>query len=427
MLGALALVAACSQPDVRLPGQREAVGGVQPDIGQALPVTLPAVQANASWTHRGGNARHFLAHPALPGALNLAFATPIGAGDSRRARITADPVVAGSTIFAMDARATVSAVSNAGDLLWQSDLRRSLEASNEASGGGLAYGDGVLYASTGFGQVHAVDASSGGILWTQDLGASGSAAPTVEGGLLYVAARDGRAWALDRQTGRIRWTRSGISSPSGFGGGSGPAVGDNTAVFPTSAGEVVALFALGGRERWRSFVVGERAGTAQSNVSDIAADPVIAGGRVYAGNFSGQVAAFSLADGERIWSADEGAVGPMRPVGNAVYLVNDIGQLVRLDAATGRVVWRRQLPQQPQRRGLFGAGRDTSVTAHYGPVLAGGRLIVASSDGALRQYDPRSGELMAESALPGGATTNPVVAGGTLYVVSAEGQLLAFR
>uniref|UniRef100_A0AAN0M6J3 Uncharacterized protein n=1 Tax=Yoonia rhodophyticola TaxID=3137370 RepID=A0AAN0M6J3_9RHOB len=33
--------------------------------------------------------------------------TAIGEGDSRRARITADPVVAGGVIYTLDARATV--------------------------------------------------------------------------------------------------------------------------------------------------------------------------------------------------------------------------------------------------------------------------------------------------------------------------------
>ena len=65
--------------------------------------------------------------------------------------------------------------------------------------------------------------------------------------------------------------------------------------------------------------------------------------------------------------------------------------------------------------------------ANYGPVLAGGRLIVPSSDGTLRQFDPVSGALLAEMPLPGGAASNPVVAGGVLYLMTGDGQLAAFR
>ena len=65
--------------------------------------------------------------------------------------------------------------------------------------------------------------------------------------------------------------------------------------------------------------------------------------------------------------------------------------------------------------------------AHYGPVVAGGRVIVASSDGALRLFDPVSGALTAQVELPDGAASAPVVAGGVLYVIDRDGTLRAFR
>jgi outer membrane protein assembly factor BamB len=71
--------------------------------------------------------------------------------------------------------------------------------------------------------------------------------------------------------------------------------------------------------------------------------------------------------------------------------------------------------------------RRSEIVAHHGPVLAGGRLHVASNDGFLRSYDPRSGALLSSVEIPGGATSDPVVAGGVLYVVSTKGQLHAFR
>ena len=68
-----------------------------------------------------------------------------------------------------------------------------------------------------------------------------------------------------------------------------------------------------------------------------------------------------------------------------------------------------------------------AVVAHFGPVLAGGRLIVASSDGLIRAFDPASGALAGSVELPGGAASAPAVAGGVLYVVTKDGKLRAFR
>jgi len=152
---------------------------------------------------------------------------------------------------------------------------------------------------------------------------------------------------------------------------------------------------------------------------------VVDGTTVYVGNFSGRVVAMNVANGERLWTAAEGAISPVWPAGDSVFLMNDLNALVRLDKATGTPIWRTELPSAVVRGALFRSQR--AVVAHYGPVLAGGRLIVTSSDGLIREFDPQSGALIGTTEIPGGAASNPVVAGQTLYVVSKSGQLVAFR
>jgi outer membrane protein assembly factor BamB len=71
--------------------------------------------------------------------------------------------------------------------------------------------------------------------------------------------------------------------------------------------------------------------------------------------------------------------------------------------------------------------RRKAIYAHYGPVLAGGRIMVVSSDGLLRAFNPEDGSLTHTAEIPGGASAQPAVAGGVLYVVSGNGQLHAFR
>jgi outer membrane protein assembly factor BamB len=104
-------------------------------------------------------------------------------------------------------------------------------------------------------------------------------------------------------------------------------------------------------------------------------------------------------------------------------VISDLNELLRLDVSDGSRIWGVPLPR-------FTANRPTrrsEVVAHHGPVLAGGRVLVASNDGALRSFDPQSGALLGTFEVPGGATSDPVVAGGVLYVVSSKGQLHAFR
>jgi outer membrane protein assembly factor BamB len=428
---ALGVLSACGGQDVILSGERLDIradldGDPQPVVAtpnEARPISLPDMARNSDWTHRNGGPEHAITHPALPAALAPAFAVNIGDGDSRRHRITADPVVAAGRVFTLDARSQVVAMSTGGETLWSRSLAPASDNLRDASGGGLASDGATVLVTTGFGELVALDAASGAELWVQDLDAPGTSAPTIRNGLAYVVARDSRAWAVDMETGRVRWTLSGTPPTANFAGGAGAAVTPDIAVFPFPTGEVMAAFPQGGLRRWASNVTGQRPGQAASTISDLAGDPVIDGDRVYVGNVSGRLAALRLADGDRIWTVTEGAVGPVWPVGGSVFMVNDLGEVLRLDATDGSTIWRVELPGFVERR----ERRQSTRYEHYGPVLAGGRLIVASSDGLIRQFDPVDGSLIGTLEIRGGATSNPVVADGTLYVLSKRGQLLAFR
>lgn len=427
VLAMAGLLAACGEKDIILPGERLDIrggaAGAVSFVNEARPMSLPAAVANADWTHRNGGPTHAVKHPMLSTALTPLFSSDIGTGDTRRLRITADPVVSAGRIFTLDARSQVVATSTGGETLWSRTVIPATDNPTDASGGGLAVAGNVVLATTGFGEVVALDTATGGEIWRQDVEAPGTSAPTIVGDLAYVVARDGRAWALELGSGRIRWTLTSTPPTSNFSGGAGAAVNGDFAIFPFPSGEVLAAFPEGGLRRWSTVVTGQRPGQAASNISDIAGDPVIDGDRVYVGNVSGRIVALNINNGDRIWTATEGAVGPVWPAGGSVFLVNDLGELIRLDAADGTPIWRVDLPGFEEDR----ERRQKTRFAHYGPIIAGGRVIVASSDGLIRQFDPTSGALVGTIDIAGGAASNPIVAGGVLYVVSKRGQLVAFR
>jgi outer membrane protein assembly factor BamB len=338
--------------------------------------------------------------------------------------LTADPVVAAGRIFTLDSRAQVQATSTSGQVLWRADLTPPAEESGDGSGGGIATDGATVYVTTGFGRVTALDAATGAVRWVQALQAVGTSAPTVANGVVHVVSRDSRAWAIEAGNGRVRWVFSGVPAVAGFAGGAGAAVGGGSVIFPFPSGEVVAVFAEGGLERWSTIVAGARLGAAAARATtDIGGDPVIVGDTVYVGNVSGRIVALDMATGDRRWTATEGAVGGVWPVGGSLFAVNDLNEVVRIDAGSGETLWRAALPSATEGNWLV---RPTRF-AHYGPIVAGGQVIVASSDGVIRLFDPVSGALTGEVAVPGGAASAPVVAGGVLYVIDGDGTLRAFR
>ena len=436
-----AALAACANRDEILPGDRVGLRDVlqepvnrQGSAGsrdEAAPLSLPPQTVNADWTHRNGGADHRIQHPALGPNPTLLWSADIGRGNDRKHRITTAPVVADQRVFTLDSRANVTATRTDGTRLWSVDLADALDLGDSGSGGGLAVGDGKLFVTSALRRLVALDPATGNLLWSQEFDAPVTAAPTVFDQTVYVVANDASAWAIDTTNGRVRWQLPGTPTNSSMVGGAGPAVNDRLVVFPFPSGEVTAAMRRAGVRIWGNSVAGKRQGRAWGSVSDITGDPVITGTTVHIGNQSGRVVALDTRNGERRWTATEAAYSPVWPVDDAVFLISDEAQLVRLDADTGAVVWAQQLPD------FIEAGfrinpfvrRDQrlAVYKHFGPVLAGGRLIVASDDGFVRFFDPQSGEKLSEIVLRQGAAAGPVVAGQVLYVVTGNGQLHAFR
>ena len=134
------------------------------------------------------------------------------------------------------------------------------------------------------------------------------------------------------------------------------------------------------------------------------------------GNQSGRIAALELGSGSRIWTAREGATGPVWPVGGSVFVVSDLNELIRLDDTDGAKIWGVELPNFVKRK----PRRQGTIVTHHGPIVAGGRVILASGDGVLRSFDPTSGALVASYGNPRRCDIGP--RGGRAYALCGQHQ-----
>ncbi|MEM9430145.1 MAG: PQQ-binding-like beta-propeller repeat protein [Pseudomonadota bacterium] len=420
----LALLSACSDPEVILPGERELVRApaetnALPD--EPVPLTLPAARRNTEWTHVAGSSLHLPGHLAFAQAPERVWSTSVGTGDARRTRIVSPPVVAAGRIFALDAAARASALSPEGRVLWRTDLRPAGESVGAGFGGGFAFDAGALIATTGYGEVIRLDPETGEVIWRTQVDGTIRAAPAVSGERVVAISRNDVAHGIETESGAIAWRVEGVGLGAGLLGGASPAIRGAIAVVPFQSGEVIALLTENGRRVWSAALTAGRRELARSRIADISGDPVIDDITVYAANQAGQVVALDRRSGDRLWTQADGAYGPVLPIGPSLFLVSDQAELLRLDAETGDVLWRQPLPEwvNPSRR--------RTAFRHYGPLLAGGRLLVASSDGELRSFDPVTGTPGPTLPIPGGAAAPPALADGTLYILSGRGVLHAYR
>ncbi len=392
---------------------------VDPAIADA-PVTLPEAVVNDQWSQPGGDPSKAMGHPALGASPAQVWSAGIE-GSKPQARLAASPVVAGGKLFVIDAGARVVAFDAAsGSRLWQTPLP-SQGNGRALFGGGVSVLGDRLFASTGIGDVAALNVADGAIVWKKHPGGPLRGAPTLANGHAYVISQDNQIFALNQADGEVQWTDSGTLQTTGVFGVAAPAAAQGTVIAGFSSGELNAYRYENGRTLWGDALSRTSISTAVATLTDIDADPVIDRGRVFAIGQGGRMASYELVSGQRLWEINIAGISTPWVVGEWVFVVTSDAKLLCVARATGKIRWISQLRRWKDEKDKKGAIRWT------GPVLAGGRLIVVSTRGELAYVDPATGAVQASVDMDRSMSLSPVVANNMLYLLADDGKLTALR
>ena len=394
---------------------------VEPSLAD-VQVTLPAPAVNDSWSQPGGDPSKAMGHVALGASPTQLWTVSID-GSSPQARLAASPVVAGGKLFVTDAGAHVIAFdATSGSKLWQTDLPAEGKSDGRSLfGGGVSVLGDRVFASTGLGDIFALNAVDGAILWKKHLAGPLRGAPTLENGHVYVMGQDNQIFALNQSDGETQWTDSGTLQVTGIFGVAAPATAQGTVVAGYSSGEINAYRYENGRTLWGDALSRTSISTAVATLTDIDADPVIDRGRVFAIGQGGRMASYELTSGQRLWEINIAGISTPWVVGEWVFAVTSDARLLCVARATGKIRWVSQLRRWGNEKKKNKAIRWT------GPVLAGGRLIVVSTRGQMVYVDPTTGAVQSEVDMKRSMSLSPVVANNMLYVLADDGKLTAFR
>ena len=411
---------------VTVPGERIAVLVNEAEIEidpatAAVPITLPAATTNDAWAQSGGNANKSMGHLSLGSTLAVAWTETIEGSDKDR-RLGGGPVVAEGKLFTMDTSGTVRAFrADTGGQLWSARFGEIGENAGAVYGGGVAYAGGKVYATNGLGYVAALNAADGSAVWTVKPAGPLRGEPSVAGDAVYVMTQDNQLYSLKTHDGSSNWSNAAALEIAGIMGAAAPAIGQGTVVAGFSSGELNAYRYENGRQVWQDALSRTSITTSVASLSDIDADPVIDGGVVYAIGQGGRMVALDLFSGQRIWEMNFGGISTPWVAGEWLFAVNDKAQLVAVSRATGKIKWINQLPRYRKAKSKAGP------ISYSGPVLAGDRLIVVGSNGALINVNPLDGAFQSQTDIDDGVSFQPVVANSTLYLLTDSGRLIAYR
>ncbi len=220
-------------------------------------------------------------------------------------------------------------------------------------------------------------------------------APVVAAGLVVFGSGDHNVYALDAKTGAVKWTGT-----TGYGFTANPAVQNGVVVIGDQGGNIDGFDLKTGKSLW-SFAAG---------TIDVAA--VIAGDTAYLVSEDHAVYALNIANGDLVWQYGMDDYAQFAPIlaGNRLIAANRAGQLLALDAKTGKLDWQANLQGTPFSQPQFWPAENA--------------IVLKIGDHAVGAFDATTGKALWLYDTPL-VITPPVVNGKDVDVVTSEGQALA--
>lgn len=430
---AVCLIAGCSWFKSDKPvaeGQRISVltneTALKPDFPTgAVQITLPKPHRNADWSQNGGNATHHVGHLESGTQLQGFWESSFGEGRSKRDFLISTPVIYSGAVFAIDAEGKVSAKRlDNGKTIWERKVKpvNRSDKTIAIKGAGIAAAGNLVYVTTGFGGVYALNMRTGEPVWYYEAQNPIRIAPTVDGGMIFVQTIANELAALDATNGQLLWHYESEAENTTMVGGASPAYDteQDLVIAAFSNGELRAFKASTGSPLWADWLYSSRKSTPLATINTIKANPVIAGSVVFAAGQSNLLTAIDIRTGNRIWQRDITVSTQPWVSGSYLFVVANNSDLIAVENASGRIVWSTKIP--------LGAEDDDKTGAFIsGPTLTDNRLLVTTSTGYAFAVSPYTGKILSYINLEESIETAPVVADGVTLLTTNDAKIYAYK
>jgi outer membrane protein assembly factor BamB len=264
-----------------------------------------------------------------------------------------------------------------------------------------AISNGVIFIGSEYGNLRALNFSTGEELWKTHFN-GGATTPAIEDGVLYVGGT-GEAHAVNATTGKVLWT----FTRGNFDVYYPPAVKDGFVYFACILERCVyALNASNGNKIWNF-----------TTELALESSPAVANGIVYVGSVDGYVYALAAVTGGLVWKhqVDWYFILTSSAVSQGILYAGSsyFFKFSALNASTGNIVWSVTM-------------KDRIWSS---PCVANGKVFFGTNDGNYYALNATTGKMLWNYTVEGNGENqySPAIAGGILYVCSHDGVVYALN
>ena len=319
-----------------------------------------------------------------------------------------EPAIDGDTVFVSDAQGTVLAINaETGREIWKRQLKVSV-------GGGVSADSGKVVLGTLNGELIVLNQADGEVLWRARLPSEVLSLPVIYEQFVAVQTLDDQLSVFDADKGNLLWNQSAIQPSLTLRGRASPTIADQEAVIAGYAsGDVKAFSMANGAPIWVAKVSLPEGSNELERMVDVIAPPLIVGGTVFSGSYQGNTVAVDLYSGNVRWSKDVATYKPLSAGFGSLYITDPNGYVTALDQRSGGRQWRQQ--------GL----EHRSVT---GPSTFSSYVVVGDYQGYIHLLSQVDGSFVGRFKVSSSEIkARPLVTGDRLFVLDSGGKLVMLK
>ena len=279
--------------------------------------------------------------------------------------------------------------------------------------GGVGVGDGRVLVGTTRGEVIALDAADGRVLWRSPVSSEVLARPVADDDIVVVQTGDGRITLLEGSDGALRWSFDTQVPVLTLRGTAAPVLRDGLVYAGFATGKIVAIRAEDGQPVWEQRVMLPEGRSELDRMVDVDSTPLVGRSFIFAVSYQGRIRAFRRSDGAPIWEQDASSFLDLAEGYGQVYVVSEDDVVRAIDQGDAVVVWEQE------------ALRNRRLSS---PLAFGNYVLVGDDEGYLHVIAQSDGRFVARRKIGGsGLRSGMIEADGTVYVLSNDGRLEALE
>ncbi len=339
-------------------------------------------------------------------SLERVWSVNVGNGQGRNYhRLT--PAIDGNYIYAAANNGVVTAVDKSnGQQRWQVRTRQSIT-------GGVGARQGMVLLGTRDAHIIALSQENGEELWRTRVSSEVLSAPQTDGRVVVAQTVDGKLVALDPGNGEQRWIYETTVPPLTLRGSSDPLITGNLVIAGFANGLIAALDINNGFLQWEERVAIPQGRYDLERVIDIDGNLLLSGGIVYAASFQGNVMGLDAQSGRIVWGKPASSYNGLAAGLGNLYYVNDESHVRAVSNTSDAIVWEND------------ALRLRKVGA---PRAFGNFIAVGDFEGYLHVLSQVNGRFIARTRVDRSGIRAPLLSeGSVIYAFTNDGRLTALR